>query len=120
MASICLPCPGQGAVALRARDKDSRAQDIASILDDPVARATIEAECACLRTVGRGLELPVGAYCEAMGDELALEGLIVSANGRKIVRDSEEGEIADAAAIGTALGKRLLADGGDAILRSIG
>ncbi len=120
MSSVCLPCAGQGAVALRAREKDCRSREIASVLDDPVARATIEAECACLRAVGRGLELPVAAYCEAMDDALALEGLIASANGRRLVRDSEEGEIDDAAAIGAALGKRLLADGGEEILRSIG
>jgi len=120
MQQVCLPCPGQGAVALRAREKDSRSCEIASILDDPVARATIEAECACLRAVGRGLELPVAAYCEAMDDALALEGLIVSANGRRIVRDSEEGEIDEAVSIGATLGRRLLADGGDEILRSIG
>ncbi|MFN0149848.1 MAG: hydroxymethylbilane synthase [bacterium] len=120
MSSVCLPCPGQGAVALRAREKDSRSREIASVLDDPVARATIEAECACVRALGGGLEIPVAAYCEAMDDALALEGLIASANGRRLVRDSEEGEIDDAAAIGAALGKRLLADGGEEILRSIG
>jgi porphobilinogen deaminase len=56
----------------------------------------------------------------ADGDALAIEALIVSANGRRIVRDSEEGAIEDAAAIGEMLGRRLLADGGEAILRSIG
>lgn len=120
MQSVCLPCPGQGAVAVRAREKDARAIEIGSAIDDPVARATIEAECACLRAVGGGLDLPVAAYCVADGDALAIEGLIVSANGRRIVRDSEEGAIEDAAAIGEALGRRLLADGGEAILRSIG
>jgi hydroxymethylbilane synthase len=120
MASVCLPGPGQGAIAVRAREKDAKARECVQSLEDPVARAAVLAERACLRAVGGGADAPVAAYCEATGEDLALEALIASPDGRRIVRDSEEGPLDEAEAIGEALGRRLRTEGGDSILRAMG
>ncbi len=119
MASVCLPEPGQGAIALRVREKDAKTREFVHLLDDPVARAAVLAERACLRTVRGVIEAPFAAYCEAMGEDLSLEALVTSPDGRRIVRDSEEGTIDEAETIGGSLGRRLLEEGGDSILRTI-
>ncbi len=119
LSSLFLPAGGQGAIALRVREKDARAREIAGALDDPVARAAVVAELACLRAIGGGPDAPVAAYCEAMGEDLSLEALVSSPDGRRTIRDSEEGTVAEARALGEALARRILDDGGESILRSV-
>jgi hydroxymethylbilane synthase len=119
MSSLFLPAGGQGAIALRAREKDVRAREIAGAIDDPVARAAVIAELACLRAIGGGPDAPVAAYCEAMGEDLSLEALISSPDGRRTLRDSEEGTVAEARTLGETLARRILEDGGESILRSV-
>jgi hydroxymethylbilane synthase len=118
MTSICLPAPGQGAIAVRARERDPRAHDLAASIDDPVARAAALAECACGRVLGPSGEILLGAYCEATDGDLNVEGLLISEDGRRVVRDSEEGGLDEAEALGAALGRRLLDAGRDGILRT--
>ncbi len=119
MSSLFLPAGGQGAIALRVREKDARSREIAGAIDDPVARAAVVAELACLRAIGGGPDAPVAAYCEAMGEDLSLEALVSSPDGRRSIRDSEEGTVAEARALGEALARRILDEGGESILRSV-
>lgn len=119
MSSLFLPAAGQGTMALRVRAKDTRLREVVGALDDPTARAALVAELACLRAIGGGPDAPVAAYCEAMGEDLSLEALVASPDGRRAIRDSEEGTVDDAEALGGMLGRRLLEDGGDSILRSV-
>jgi hydroxymethylbilane synthase len=54
-----------------------------------------------------------------MGEDLSLEALVSSPDGRRSIRDSEEGTVAEARALGEALARRILDDGGESILRSV-
>jgi hydroxymethylbilane synthase len=48
-----------------------------------------------------------------------LEGLVSSVDGKELLRDTAEGTIEDPESIGILLAERLLARGGDRILRAI-
>lgn len=59
-----LPAPGQGALALEARETDVQLLALASALDDPASRDCVFAERAVLRCLGGGCHLALAAYAE--------------------------------------------------------
>jgi hydroxymethylbilane synthase len=111
---VMVPQVGQGALAAECRADDGAAREALAALEDPAARRTVDAERAFLARLGGGCDLPVGAHARLVGDRLAIIGMIASSDGRRVLRAEELG---DDAATGTRLAERLLADGGDDLLR---
>lgn len=60
--NVMLPAPGQGALGLECRARDSRTRTLLLALHDPVTAACVEAERSCLSALGGGCHLPLGAY----------------------------------------------------------
>jgi hydroxymethylbilane synthase len=60
--SLMLPAPGQGALGLECRARDSRTRTLLLALHDPLAAACVEAERSCLAALGGGCHLPLGAH----------------------------------------------------------
>jgi hydroxymethylbilane synthase len=119
---LLLPAPGQGSIAVTARAGDARVQALVrEALHDPAAAFATTAERAFLRHLEGGCSVPVGAYAAPDADgAMILTGRILSLDGARAV----EGRIRiqgtaepDAGAAGVALADRLLAEGGEAILR---
>ena len=61
-----VPAPGQGALALQAR-QDGEAFQLAAVLDDPETRAAVELETRFLKKMGGGCDQPLGAYAAPEG-----------------------------------------------------
>ena len=57
---LCLPAPGQGALALQCRADDPATIALLAQLDDPATRVAVEAERALLRLLGASCEIPLG------------------------------------------------------------
>lgn len=110
-----LPAPGQGALAVECRDDDDLAAQLREALDDPRARAAVEAERAVLATLEGGCSAPIGALAEVVegedGEELWVRAIALSPDGGLSVRRSATGDPADAAGVGDRLGQEMLADG---------
>ncbi len=110
-----LPAPGQGALAVECRAEDELAAQLRDALDDPRARAAVEAERAVLATLEGGCSAPIGALAEVVegedGEELWLRAVALSPDGALSVRMSATGDPADAAGVGDRLAKEMLADG---------
>ena len=64
---IMLPAPGQGALAVEAREEDNDAREMACALDDEAARSATMAERAFLQALGGGCRLPIAALAEVSG-----------------------------------------------------
>jgi hydroxymethylbilane synthase len=109
-----LPAPGQGALAVECRADDELLGALAT-LDDPHARAAVEAERAVLATLEGGCSAPIGALAEVVegedGDELWVRAVALSPDGALAVRMSTTGTSGDAIGVGTRLAKEMLADG---------
>lgn len=114
--SAMLPAPGQGAIAIQIRSDDDRARAMVLLLDDAPTRAAVLAERALLRTVEGGCQVPLGAHAEVVGDQLVLQAVLSSMDGKEVVRGHLEGPIAKPEELGNALGLDLLARGGAEIL----
>jgi hydroxymethylbilane synthase len=113
--SLMLPAVSQGILGIEARAGDAATAALLAPLDDAAARAAATAERAFLARIGGGCQVPIGAYARLDRETLTLGGLIGSRNGR-IVRGQVAGLVDEAAALGTRLAARLLAEGGRALL----
>ncbi|HET7430734.1 MAG TPA: hydroxymethylbilane synthase [Nocardioides sp.] len=110
-----LPAPGQGALAIECRAADAVLASQLGRLEDPSARAAVDAERAVLSTLEGGCSAPIGALGEIVegdeGDELWIRAIALSDDGSLSVRMSASGDPADATGVGTRLAGEMLADG---------
>lgn len=118
-ADISLPAIGQGALALEGRRDDRFVRDLVATLEDPATRSAVTAERALLERLGGGCQVPIAGHATLEGDEVVLNALVASPDGRRLVRDSARGGRAQAQRVGVSLAERLLAQGADEILREI-
>ena len=116
---VSLPAIGQGALGIEGRRGDSFVRGLLEHLDDPAARTAVTAERALLDRLEGGCQVPIGAHATTKGTTLHLEGLIASTDGRRLVRNSIQGPLAEARGLGLQLAEQLLAQGGEEILKEI-
>ena len=118
---VCLPAVGQGALAIETRADDQAILDLLAFLNDEETRVTTTAERAFLRTVEGGCQVPVGVYGTVVGEnQMQVEALIASLDGKVVVRDTLRGSFADAEILGIRLAESLLTRGGREIMISVG
>jgi hydroxymethylbilane synthase len=113
---VCLPAAGQGALAIQARSDDKKTLELLQTLDDHSSHLAILAERSFLEALGGGCQIPIGVLGEVKGDDLTLSGVVVSPDGRHIVRNSITGNAKNAISIGQELAQILLASGAEDIL----
>jgi hydroxymethylbilane synthase len=115
--SIMVPAVGQGALGIETRADDLEVLKLLRTIDHPHTRTRVTAERAFLRTLEGGCQVPIGAHATLDGDHLTLDGLIAALDGSQVIRESISGTAADAETLGRTLGERLLALGGEEILK---
>jgi hydroxymethylbilane synthase len=117
--AVSLPAIGQGALGLEGRCDDSFVRSLVSGLDHSPTRIAVMAERALLERLEGGCQVPIAAHAVIKEEQVVLEGLIASLDGRRIVRDSVQGLATDGQSLGVRLAERLLAGGGESILKEI-
>jgi hydroxymethylbilane synthase len=120
---VMLPAPGQGALAITARQGDETSMNAAraAVHDETTAMATL-AERAFLRALEGGCQVPVAALAVLTGGTLRLTGRVVALGGERSVEGAETAPAVNeraAEAVGIALAERLLDDGADEILAAV-
>ncbi|MBI5934404.1 MAG: hydroxymethylbilane synthase [Chloroflexi bacterium] len=116
---VMLPAPGQGALAIQCRADDQTTLNLLAKLEDESTRKAITAERAFLQGLGGGCAVPVAAY-GVNSEQLSvfsLTGLVISEDGKKVVKVSGEG--IDALQLGNELAKKAIHDGASEILKLI-
>ncbi len=115
--SEMLPAVGQGSLGVETRTDDAETNALVSRLDDPRTRAAVLAERALLRHLGGGCQVPIAAHAQVEGGVLKLDGLVATLDGTQVLRESLDGDAAEAARIGEELAARLLERGAGELLR---
>ncbi len=116
-ASASLPAPGQGIIAIEARECDERTTKIIAAINDVETEAALSAERAVVQALGGGCQTPIGALVSAASPaEIELHAVVVSLDGSRAVYGSARGSRSEAADIGLRVGAQLLADGAGEIL----
>lgn len=102
---VCLPAPGQGAIALEALAQGDWLE-LARPVSDPSTLAAVTAERACLAALGGGCQSAMGALATVAGDRLTLEALLIDAG--RALRVTVEGSSNSPAACGEEAAARLI------------
>ncbi len=113
---VMLPAPGQGALAVQCRADDPSTLDLLAALEDASARKAVTAERVFLSGLGGGCSVPVAAHA-TVESLIRLTGLVISEDGRKIVKVTGQGN--DAMALGNSLARQAIAQGADEILEPV-
>lgn len=112
---ICVSAVAQGALAIESRAENPFLGCL-RFVHDPKAHAEIAAERAMLRRLGGGCHVPIGARARVRDDEVAIIGIVASADGAKLCRGHAAGPVSQAEEIGARLGNELLSRGADRLL----
>ncbi len=110
------PAPAQGAVVVEIRSDDEIAK-ILSALDHEKTRLVTTAERTFLRVMEGGCHIPLGAIATAEDDGIHLRGVVLSLDGKQVVRGEAAGE--DPKEVGELLARELLANGAEKILSAV-
>jgi hydroxymethylbilane synthase len=116
---VMLPAPGQGALAIQCRTDDEVTLTLLSKLEDQATRKAVTAERAFLQGLGGGCAVPVAAYATNSDQSSAinLTGLVISEDGKKVVKVADEGT--DALVLGNELAQKAINNGADQILKLV-
>jgi hydroxymethylbilane synthase len=116
---ISLPAIGQGALGIECRVDDRELNDLIAFFNHPESRTCVTGERALLRRLEGGCQVPIACYGQIKDRKLRLIGLVGSVDGKRIIRDSIEGEPEKAEKLGVVLAEKLLSRGADVILREV-
>lgn len=118
-SSVCLPAVGQGALAIECRTDDAEVRQMLDFLNDAPTVYATNAERAFLGLLEGGCQVPIGVHADVEGEKIKIEAIIAALDGSTVLRDTIEGAADDAVALGQELGRKMLANGGQAILAAI-
>lgn len=116
---VCIPTPGQGALAIEALASRKDVQQALKALDDPDSHRAVVAERAWLNELGGSDDLPAGALARIEDNHLVMEAVVVSPDGLEVVRDEVEGPAAQAETLGVKLAVRMLERGAREIVEAV-
>ena len=113
------PAPAQGALAMEARSDNETVTQLLIGLQDPSARAEVEAERAFAAALEGGCSVPLGCRSVATGSQIVLSGYLGLPDGTQSFRDRISGPVSEAAALGRELAAAIRSSGGDEILEEL-
>lgn len=113
------PAVGQGALAIETRDDNGAGYRAAQQLDDGRTRSAVTAERAVLATLGGGCQVPIGAHATVADGQVRIRAIVISPDGRRLIRQEDTAAVVDAVELGESLGERLLEAGGRDILEQV-
>ena len=112
---VCLPAPGQGAIAVQCRDEAWILEKLALVHHDETAQA-VTAERAFLAALGGGCSLPVAAYGRLENKMLTLTARVLSPDGTRCIEVTGSAPPQDAATLGATLADQAKAQGAAELL----
>jgi hydroxymethylbilane synthase len=111
-----VPAPGQGTLAVQAREGSPEAETVARI-DDPGSHLSFETERLLAGMLGGGCRLPLGAYAEWRDEVIRLLAVVISVDGSELAWSQVEASTPDEAAGEAA--EILRAGGAERILQGV-
>ena len=115
------PAVGQGSVAIEASTAlaEKLKSSIIAACNDPKTHLCLRAERAYLRVLEGGCSIPVFALAQFQGEQIHLQGGILSLDGKERISLKIQGNIESPEALGEQLAMQVLQAGGKKILEDI-
>lgn len=114
---VCLPAVGQGALGIECREDDQELLDLLAKLHDQKSGLCVQAERSFLAKIEGGCQVPVAAHAIYEDGQLQLTGMVGSADGKNILKESMVGD--DPLTLGEQLAERLFERGAGEILSEV-
>ncbi len=118
-SEISLHAVGQGALGIECKQDDQKTLDIINILNDEKTSKRCLAERSFLRELEGGCQVPIGVNSQIKNERIYLTGMVASIDGKKLLKDSSDGNINEPEGVGKVLAKKLKDKGADKILSEI-
>ena len=116
---ISLHAVGQGALGIECVSGQQKVLDILKTLEHESTSKRCLAERSFLRELEGGCQVPIGVRTEINNNELILEGMVASLDGKRLIRDIKKGSVSSAEEIGIDLANELKGRGAGEILEEI-
>lgn len=116
---ISIPAIGQGALGIECSKDDKEINDIISFFNHHETSVAVRAERALLRRLEGGCQVPIAGHATVKDGRITLKGLVGSVDGKRIVKDTIEGDAKEFERLGTELADTLLSKGGKDILEEV-
>jgi hydroxymethylbilane synthase len=113
-----MPAPGQGSLALIARQDNRKVLELLRSIEDPPTRAQADAERELVNVLEGGCRVPIGALASSNRDSLRVTGCILSNDGKTKLESTKSGNIKEAAEVGRAAAEELISKGAKKIEES--
>lgn len=115
---VMAPAIGQGALGIEIRAGDEATREILKPLNHADTAIATSAERALLRALGGGCQVPLGAHTQLDDGRLLLGAVVVSPDGKTLVRATVEGSSEDPEGLGRRAAQELRAQGAESIMQN--
>jgi hydroxymethylbilane synthase len=112
-----MPAVGQGAIGIEALKEDQNLRNLVSSLNNDLAAHEVFAERTFSRYLNGSCQSAIGALAKSQGENLMLEGIVGSPDGRVIIRKKTCGPRRDPEEVGNELGRLMREAGADELLK---
>ncbi len=106
-ADAMLPAASQGVIGIECLENDVELRSVLGILNHAETVQTTNAEREVARFLNASCQSPVAAHATIDGDSLSLTALAALPDGSESIRETVDGEAADAVAVGSAVAAAL-------------
>lgn len=114
-----LPAPGQGTIGIECRSNDNVLKTQLQVLSDSSTALCLAAERAMAQRLGGNCRAPIAAYCEQVGQQLSLRGLVGTPEGDILLFCHEKGDCAAPEELGLRAAIALQNQGAQSILNAL-
>ena len=114
-----IPAPAQGAMLVVAMENDSFCREVIAQLNHEETAICTQIERDFLRTLEGGCTAPIGAFATIKGDEIELEGILLSIDGQTKIEIKKQTTSSDYQNFGVLCAKEVLENGGIELMQSI-
>lgn len=114
-----LPAPGQGAIAIEAREGDKRMESLLAAISHAPSFHAVALERAVVAGLGASCTMPLAAYATVEGQQMSAQAALFSADGTIRVDAGGAGQCDDAETLGAALAKELRGNAPERLLKEL-
>lgn len=112
-----LPAVGQGALAVEIREDNVYAKEILKKVNHAETEIEVRAERAFLKRLGGGCKTPIAAFAKIRGNNILIDGLVATPDGRNYFRSTVSGLKQEPELIGKRLAESVMKMGARKFLK---
>ncbi len=105
---IMLSSPTQGILAIEIRENDEKMDKVLKTISHEKTEIQAAVERAFLKEAGGSCNIPVGAYCQIIDNEIFLDGLLGTIDGEVLIRKSTKGTLDNLEEVGKSLARDIV------------